>query len=292
MENPESFEIEEDLRQSVEYGRYMEGIGWKTVKILNSKFEAPNKHQVQNNKFQIFLRRLGPVCIAKLQRTKGEFPMEKIEIILKEYRVMMAKLEPEGGRLEEYKKYKYRLSGWPLLGTKTLRVNLRPAEEEIFKSFKKDARYELRKIESRKWTIEKDYFNKFYGIWKMSAKRKNLWVPGEKEYKNLVTSFGKNVFCLTIEDLAGALVLVHKKTAFYYYAGSTREGMKLDLPYLIVWEAMKEAKKRGCILWDFEGIYDGRWPNKDWQGFSHFKKSFGGKEIEFPGSFEKWRWPL
>jgi peptidoglycan pentaglycine glycine transferase (the first glycine) len=66
----------------------------------------------------------------------------------------------------------------------------------------------------------------------------------------------------------------------------------LNLPYFIVWEAMKEAKKRGCKIWDFEGIYDARWPNKSWLGFSHFKKSFGGEEIEFPGSFEKWRWPF
>ena len=205
---------------------------------------------------------------------------------------MMCKIEPESGRVEEYKKYGYRLSGWPLLGTKTLRIDLRPSEEKIFDSFKKDARYVLRKMDGRRWKIEKNNFNNFYGIWKKSAKRKSLWIPKEREYKSLIETFGKNVFCQSAEDLAGALVLVHKKTAFYYYAGSTAEGTKSNLPYLIVWEAMKEAKKRGCRLWDFEGIYDARWPNKGWQGFSHFKKSFGGKEIEFPGSHEKWRWPF
>jgi lipid II:glycine glycyltransferase (peptidoglycan interpeptide bridge formation enzyme) len=51
---------------------------------------------------------------------------------------------------------------------------------------------------------------------------------------------------------------------------------------------MQEAKKRKCKLWDFEGIYDERFPNKDWLGFSHFKKSFGGSEILFPGSVTKW----
>ena len=140
--------------------------------------------------------------------------------------------------------------------------------------------------------ISKNNFELFYEIWKKSAKRKSLWIPSEKEFQSLIKAFGDNIFCLTINSMAGAVVLTHRQTAFYYYAGSTAEGVVLNLPYLIVWEAMLAAKKRGCKVWDFEGIYDSRWPNKGWQGFSHFKKSFGGQEIEFPGSFEKWRWPF
>lgn len=200
---------------------------------------------------------------------------------------MMCKVEPLSKRRLEFK-----LSNWPLLGTKTLRVDLRPSEEEIVKSFKKDCRYTLKKLLISNYLISNDQFDKFYEIWKRSARRKKLWIPPVKDYWALVKAFGKKCFCLTIGDQAGAVILTHKKTAFYYYAGATAEGTRLDYPYLVVWEAMKEAKKRRCKVWDFEGIFDKRWPNKGWVGFSHFKKSFGGKEIEFPGSFEKWRWPF
>jgi lipid II:glycine glycyltransferase (peptidoglycan interpeptide bridge formation enzyme) len=240
------------------------------------------------------------VGIVKIQRTKGELPIQEIEAILKKYHVMWCKIEPSFAlsvslRVSEGQALKqngYRLSGWPLLGTKTLRVDLRPSEEEIFNSFKKDCRYVLKKIQDSRFKIQENNYDNFYQIWKQSAKRKNLWIPKEKEYKNLVEAFGNSVLCLTTEGLAGALILVHKKTAFYYYAGSTAEGTRLNLPYLIVWEAMKKAKKTGCQVWDFEGIYDSRWPNKGWAGFSHFKKSFGGKEVEFLGSYEKWRLPF
>jgi hypothetical protein len=276
MENIKNFEIIEDLRQSHEYGKYMESIGWRVITIPNSKF-------------QIFIRKIGPVGIAKLQRIKGVIPLGNIEKILIENNVMMIKIEPLGDMIP----LGYRLSGWPLLGTKTLRVDLRPSEEEIFNSFKKDCRYCIRQAQRLKGSkAQGNNFDLFYEIWKMSAKRKNLWIPKEKEYKSLVSAFGKNIYCLTVENLAGALVLVYKKTAFYYFAGSATEGTRMNLPYLVVWEAMREAKKRGCMVWDFEGIFDPRWPNKGWQGFSHFKKSFGGKDIEFPGSFEKWRWPF
>ena len=129
MENTENFEVAKDLRQSPEYGKYMEQIGWKTIPV---------------GKDQMFIRKLGPVAVAKLQRTKGNIFLKEIEDIAEANRVMMIKIEPlKGGKPPGY-----RLSNWPLLGTKTLRVSLKPSEEEIFNSFKKDARYELRKMVS------------------------------------------------------------------------------------------------------------------------------------------------
>jgi hypothetical protein len=281
MENNPLFEITEDLRQSEAYGRYMERIGWKVVRIQDSGF-----------KIQLFIKKLGPVSFAKIQRTKRGLPMEEIVKILKINRTVMCKIEPAVTAESEVLRVNgYKISREPLLGTKTLRVNLRPKQSEILNSFKKDARYTLRKLLISNYLISKNNFGDFYTIWKQSAKRKSLWIPKKTEYESLVKAFGKNVFCLTVNDMAGALILIHKKTAFYYYAGSTNKGNALNLPYLVVWKAIQEAKNRGCQIWDFEGIYDSRWPNQGWKGFSHFKRSFGGYEFLFPGSFEKWFWP-
>lgn len=273
MENIADVEIIEDLRQSEAYGKYMQSIGWKVVKAGEEN---------------MFIRQVGPVAIAKLQRTKFPIEVNNSNRILKERRVVMCKIEPLG--TDKYPGFS--LSNWPLLGTKTLRVNLKPDANKIFGTFKKDCRYVLRKLADSDHRVRMNNFDNFYEIWERSAKRKSLWIPKHKEYSSLVREFGSRVFCITIDDSAGALVCMHKHTAFYYYAGSTTEGTKRNLPYLVVWTAMKEAKKMGCKVWDFEGIYDERWPNKGWLGFSHFKKSFGGVEVKFPGSFEKWRWPF
>ena len=137
MENIADIEIE-DVRRSGEYAKYMGKIGWRVVG-------------------GVFIRRLGPVAIAKIQRVKIPVPWEKINGILKRERVFMCKLEPEtrlsdgqGGRVEEWKKYGFRQDNSPLLGTKTLRVDLRPSEETIFNSFKKDARYCIRQATNLK----------------------------------------------------------------------------------------------------------------------------------------------
>ncbi len=199
-------------------------------------------------------------AIAKLRR--GKLPANFKEI-LKKHRVWLLKIDDSP--------------------TKTLRVDLTPPLQKIFDQFKKDCRYTLRKcLMSNVKYLMNDY-KEFYEIWKKSAKRKSLWIPSQNEYFSLIKCFKNKCFCITVNDEAGALVLIHDSVAYYYYAGATKEGVQQNLPYLVVWKCMQEAKKRKCKLWDFEGIYDDRFPNKDWLGFSHFKKSFGGTEIVFPG---------
>ena len=116
MEGIKGIEIE-DLRQSREYGQFMEKIGWRVV-------------------HGVFIRKLGLVSIAKIQRT--DLP-KGLDRILKENHVFMCKHEPLVGSPPGFKQ-----DGWPLLATKTLRINLRPSLDKIFKSFKKDCRYVLR----------------------------------------------------------------------------------------------------------------------------------------------------
>lgn len=254
-----------DLRQAPEYAQYIRSLGWIVEEV---------------DRVNIFIRRFGPVAIAKIQRVDVE-DWESVKKIMKKYRVIMIKYEP-------LSKPVFRQDSWPMLATKTLRVDLRPSEKKIMESFKKDARYCIRKcsVFSNRYSVND--FGGFYAMWRKANGIKHLWTPGEKMYKSLIESFGEKCFCITVDNLAGALVLMHDKVAYYYYAGSLPEGKKLHLPYFVVWECMKEAKRRGCVIWDFEGIYDARWPNKDILGYSHFKKSFGGVEVEFPGSFTKW----
>lgn len=243
-----------DIRQSAAYAKFIRSIGWRVEKISG---------------VNVFIRRIG---IAKIQRADVPSDFPKIP------GVWLTKLEPLGRKVPKG----FRQDNWPLLASKTQRVDLDNIKP------KKDARYCLRKTQKLKNSKTLNGFGGFYKLWKKAAGIKRLWIPSEKDFWALIKAFGENAFCITIDNLAGAVVLVHQKTAYYYYAACLPAGKPLHLPYLVVWELMKEAKKRGCKTWDWEGIYDQRWPNKGWKGFSHFKKSFGGYEVEFPGSFTRW----
>jgi lipid II:glycine glycyltransferase (peptidoglycan interpeptide bridge formation enzyme) len=84
--------------------------------------------------------------------------------------------------------------------------------------------------------------------------------------------------------IGGILLLFWNKRAYYWLVGATKQGKKLFVPTLLVWEALKVSKKRGMKEFDFLGVNDERLPkdNPSWHGFTKFKEGFGGKSLYYP----------
>jgi len=287
-----------DLRQSDEYSGYMSGLGWKVVIVGSGE-----------SNIGIFIREMGILgAIAKIQRCVYPLPWEKIRKVLRENRVWMVKYEPDvkvfegdgllpGDVKKNLGKIGFGQDKWPLLASRTSVLNLAGDLQDIRADLKKDAKYCLKKAESEvrngNVAIIKDRFDRFYECFAAGARFKKLWIPKLPDFQRMVEIFKKNCFCLTAVDsedktIGGVFVLVHRRTAYYYYSTSLPQAKKMNIPYLLVWEAIKMAKERRCMVWDFEGVFDERWPEKGWKGFTHFKKSFGGRDVLYVGSFTKW----
>ena len=62
---------------------------------------------------------------------------------------------------------------------------------------------------------------------------------------------------------------------------------KLPATYAIINEAIKDAKKKNLKKLDFWGIApDGAPKPHPWAGFTSFKKSFGGEEQKYAGTYD------
>lgn len=268
-----------DLRQSSQYANFMKLIGWLVEKV---------------NGDYIYIRKipLTPFSVVKLQRPKI-IPFKKIDQLAKKYRAFAVYLEPLAfNHPSPISHHQYRPCRLPFLPTKTIHIDLTQSEGKILAGMEKDARYSIRK--ARRTVIKKfsnEEIEEFHQAWKKSVSWRR-YIPSLESLKALKKSFGKNAIFLTGNYLAGTVILIAGKTAYYYYAFSSGEGREKFAQYLLVWEAIKEAKKQGCKIFDFEGIYDERFPQKSWKGFSHFKEGFGGKEIEYVGCFVKYRLPF
>jgi len=224
----------------------------------------------------------------KIQYPTPPIPFEKIEKLAEKYKPLQVQIQPlkmESG----FKKHGYKLSKGGGHVTKTIQLDLTQPEKKILTQMKKDTRYGIRKGEKQALQIiEVKDLEKFHQAWKKSVSWQR-YVPSLKTLKRLKKAFGKKAVFLLTSSLGGTVILLTDKTAYYYYAFTSKEGRKKFAQYLLVWEAIKLAKKQGCKIFDFEGIYDKRFPIKAWKGFSHFKRSFGGEEIEYPGVFTKSR---
>lgn len=88
------------------------------------------------------------------------------------------------------------------------------------------------------------------------------------------------------EPIAAALAYDSADTRTYAHAAldDTHRKLSAGIPLLVT--LMADAKDRGLKHVDLWGVAPADQPDHKWAGFSAFKKSFGGREITYPGAWD------
>ena len=81
--------------------------------------------------------------------------------------------------------------------------------------------------------------------------------------------------------MAGHVASLLGDTSVYLLGATLEAGLKAKASYLLQWNAILEAKKRGLSWYDLGGIDPEGNP-----GVYHFKKGLGGLEVCAAGPFE------
>ncbi len=172
----------------------------------------------------------------------------------------------------------------------TLKLDLSLSEDQLFRNLRKTTRYLIRKTQNNKNIIieKSNDVLAYQGLNKKVGQRQGF-IPFSFEYiKNEFEVFSKDNQAIILlgkhnEEIAcGALIIFWSNIAFYHQAASDEKFMKLSIPYLLQWEAIKEAKKRGCLFYDFWGYVDPKkYPKHPWAGPTLFKLGYNGKPIEY-----------
>ena len=88
------------------------------------------------------------------------------------------------------------------------------------------------------------------------------------------------------EILAAILIVEHGRRAYYVAGGSSGLRRELLPNHLLQWRAMSDAYRNGCVDYDMVGMPPPNKPNHPWHGLYQFKSGFGGKEVEYAGSWD------
>lgn len=86
------------------------------------------------------------------------------------------------------------------------------------------------------------------------------------------------------KSVTGCLSLQTGKHGFYLAAASSAEGRKVSAAYAMFPKLVELLRERGVARFDFGGIDPA---NPDAKGVDHFKKGFGGAQVEYLG---EWDW--
>jgi len=172
---------------------------------------------------------------------------------------------------------------------KTLFLDLKKSEEEIFQNFHPKTRYNIRLSQrkgvkiiiatSKEQQATSKYFDNFYKLIQRTAKR-DKFSPYEKEYyKNMFKNLSSALFLAEYRNkiIAANLLVFFGERATYLHGGADYKYRKVMAPHLLQWAQIQESKKKGYKEYDFWGINA-----KIWSGLTRFKKSFRGDEFEYP----------
>lgn len=282
-----------DLRQSPQWGKYLSQIGW-TIENIKGR--------------QVFIR---PIpffnrSLIKIQRQKNPLPLKDIDRIAKKYKAFFVLIEPNHQTYDEnlFKSYGFKPSKMSMAHTSTIEIDLKKDGKSLRKSFSENARRNIKKAQQNNLAIKVIYldscqtdqeFNIFFKLLKNLNKYKKFYLPSYGEFHKKMQAFKKNsVFLFAYskdlsEPIAAVWMGYFEKTAVYMHTGITQKGYDLLANYLLVWEALKFAKKLKMEVFDFEGTFDPRYPKEraKWKNFTEFKKRFHGEEVYFPRSWIK-----
>ncbi len=300
-----------NIRQTDGFAKFLTYFKWSAI---NPK---PNVYY--------FLRRIPWLgSIIKIEKINVQnIDLAEIEKIARGEKALFVKIEPFADvsiqeKLDKlFLTYGYIHDSWPLTATATDVINLNQPYEKIVANFKSKFRYNLRLAKKKGLKVQQkngvDLINNpallraFTNIFNQRARQIKSETHSFEELLHTCNSHGDNLYMVYIsypeersdegsphKMIAAALFLFTKDICHYWHNGSTEEGRSLFAPTLIMAEGIKFAKERGCKIFDFEGIYDERFPDqtKRWKGFTRFKEGFGPEKIVFVRPYIKYYSPV
>lgn len=86
--------------------------------------------------------------------------------------------------------------------------------------------------------------------------------------------------------IAAALIYDHDGVRYYAHAATDEEHRKLMAGTIILIQMIIDAKENGEKMFDFWGITTSEDPKHPWYGFTQYKKSFGGEQVDYAGTWD------
>lgn len=283
---------EAHLLQTGEWGELKSAFGWTTLRLVHGEVGA-----------QILFRRL-PLGMSLAYLPKGPvgaiFPppshpfWREVEQCCRARRAIFLKMEPDAWEEDTPPLLPgWRLSTHQIQPRRTLVVSLSGSEEEILARMRQKCRYNIRLAEKKGVRVHPwDNVDGFYHLMTLTAQRDHFGIHSRAYYQRVYELFhAKGMAELFVAEYAGqplaALMVFVRGSRAWYFFGASGEMERNRMPtYLLQWEAMRWAKRRGACQYDLWGVPDEDLATLESQfeertdqlwGVYRFKRGFGGQ---------------
>lgn len=241
----------------------------------------------------------GPVISSEINRKKAwDLFMTTVDHIAAEEKVLTFELDPEvtdPAWLDLYNESGFVKSTLDIQPRHTLILDIRKPDEDLLGQMHQKTRYNIRLAEKKMIRIKVDNnaFKAFHELLKRTEERQRIKLFGVDYFKKLLEMPFASLY---LGEYAGKVVAANimifwNHTAIYLFGASDYEARAVMAPYLLQWQAMKDAKDMNMWFYDFwgaapEGV---KGQEANWAGFTRFKKGFSpdAEITEYLGTYEK-----
>ncbi len=226
--------------------------------------------------------------------------LEKLKELAKTEKVDFIRISPIWQRTAEnekiFKDLKFRLRPLHTHPESSWKLNIEAPEEVLFDGMRKTTKYLIRQAQKNKDLEIVQSFDmadvETFNAMHLEVVKHQKFIPFSLEYfKKEFSAFASDsqiaLFLAKYQGkVIGASYVIFwparrslgeggSGQAFYHHAALLPEYKKIPASYLLQWEAIKEAKKRGCKIYDFWGYSDPiKYPKHPYSGPTLFKMGF------------------
>jgi len=301
--------------QSFEWGEARKSLGVPVLRYGIFEDGKPTKV------FQLTLHKIPFTSKYAGYLPKGPFPDEELaqalEKIGKEKNLAFIKIEPDiikntsGESRPTPEVGQSFISSPKALFTKyNFVLDLTKSEEELLKNMHPKTRYNIRvaqkhgvKVEER---VDDKAFEIYLKLYFETCRRQNYHGHNKKYHRkvwqtlrdagmaHLLIAFYHEPQTTNSVPLTAWMLLNFKDTLYYPYGGSSKNHPEVMANNLVAWQALKLGKKLNCQKFDMWGALGSDANSKDaWFGFHRFKQGFGGRLVEYIGTYDLvFDWPI
>lgn len=204
----------------------------------------------------------------------------------------------------------FKKSPYPLFTKYNFVLDLTKTEEEILRQMHPKTRYNIRVAKRYEVSVEERTDDEAFEIYL----RLYFETTGRQRYHGHNVEYHRKVWEAMKKDgkarlliasymppgsptkvpLVAWMLFVFRDTLYYPYGGSSLQYKETMANNLVAWEAIRLGRKLGLKYFDMWGaLAPNASPKHPWFGFHKFKLGYGGRHIEYLGSFDLvFNWPL
>ncbi|HAT73682.1 MAG: Methicillin resistance protein [Candidatus Moranbacteria bacterium GW2011_GWF2_36_839] len=310
-----------DFLQSSEWRKFQEAVGRKTF-CVTSPQPSPYKgegviefsasiieHSLPIVRKYFYIPRGPIICHPELvsgsdseMLKQVQHDMEKLIDLAKKEKAGWIRIEPTDSRILDLIGKNLRVVKAPhdMQPKETLIIDISKSEEEILVGMKSKTRYNIKLAEKKSVSViseqgseNRKNIEEFLRLTKIMSERQGIATHEENYYRKMFEVIPNDIIKLYVAEydnqiIAANIVIFYGETAYYLHGASDDKYKNLMAPHLLQWRQIQDARKAGCVRYDFCGVKVNNKKGRSWEGITRFKLGFSPstKSVIFPGSYD------